>query len=189
MTRFHGIVLILSAAAMLAVACADDGTAGTEAGSSCSRGTLIAQCPPGSDPRLDATAVSACEAAGELNRVEREGAVTGSCEGSGECVVLCRFAVPCDCGVESVMDDGIVCTDCTAQAACGHGECEGGEDPESCPIDCAGALTAGAERRNGDDREICENNGMWSLAACPDNQVCAPAEDDPNVTEYVRDVV
>jgi hypothetical protein len=182
-------IATISFAISVTSACGDNGTEATESASACSQGTLIAQCPAGSNPRFDAEARSSCEAAGEVDLVERNGSFTGSCEGSGECRVLCQFEIPCDCGVDVINSDGVVCTPCTEQAACGNGVCEGGEDVTSCPRDCAGACTPANERCNGNDRQICSQAGDWEQIACPDSQICAVSPDNPALTVCVRDGV
>jgi len=161
------------------------GTEATETGSECASSTLIAQCPPGSDPRLDAQARSMCEAAGELNLVEQDGSFTGSCEGEGSCVVLCQFAIPCDCGVDQITTDGVFCTDCRAGAACGNGTCDVGETPETCPQDCERSCDAGAQRCNGDARQECDLRGQWDTLACPSGDTCRPSVDHAGEVECV----
>lgn len=155
------------------------GTEGADTGRACAESTLISQCPPGSDPRLDAEARSICSAEGEVNLVRRDGSFTGSCEGEGSCRVLCQFAVPCDCGVDAITTEGVFCTPCADGAACGNGVCEAGETPETCPVDCAMVCTPGRERCNGDAREECSAQGRWDTLPCPAGDTCRPSTDEP----------
>ncbi len=173
-------VLVLGLVAML-IAC--DSTEGSQAGVECARSDLISQCPPGSDPRLDAASTSMCAAAGEANLIEQNGEVTGSCEGEGTCQVLCQFAVPCECGVDRITEEGVFCTDCTQGSACGNDECEAGESAESCPSDCGAVCTSGQERCNGDAREVCNMAGRWDSLACPMGETCRPGDGDTAVCQ------
>jgi hypothetical protein len=177
MQRFIRVLLFSSFAPGL-MACGD-GTAATEAATACAQSTLIAQCPPGSDPRLDAEAISMCEASGDADFVQQNGSFTGKCEGEGECRVLCQFVVPCECGVDRVTEEGVFCTDCSGLAACGNGVCEAGESPTTCVEDCAAVCTQGRQRCNGDAREECNLQGRWELLACPSGETCRPSTDEP----------
>jgi hypothetical protein len=161
------------------------GTEGTETGVACAQSTLIAQCPPGSDPRLDAEARSICSGEGSVDLIEQNGRVTGSCEGEGSCQVLCQFSVPCECGVDSITNEGIFCTPCSSGSACGNGVCEAGESPESCPVDCAAVCVEGRQRCNGDAREECSLQGRWETLACPSGDTCRPSADEPGEVECV----
>lgn len=149
------------------------GTEGAATGKACAESNLIEQCPPGSDPLLDAESVSACQAAGNANFVERSGKVTGKCEGSGECQVLCQFEVPCDCGVDAITNAGVMCTDCNMQASCGDGTCSGGEDATTCPSDCGMVCRPDEQRCNGITREVCNLQGTaWDTLDCLPNEQC-----------------
>lgn len=149
------------------------GESGTDVATECVKNDLIAQCPPGSDPRLDAQAESKCKAAGSVNLVTESGSVTGSCVGTGSCKVLCQFAVPCTCGVEQITSEGVFCKDCNAQASCGDGMCTGGEDATSCPGDCGMICKPDAERCNGTRRQVCNLNGTaWDTLDCLENEAC-----------------
>ncbi len=141
----------------------------------CVESDLLAQCPPGSNPLLGATADSVCVASVQGDLVNGEGAVSGRCFGQAGCQVACQFSSPCRCGVESVTRDGVVCVNCQDVAACGDGVCEGGEDPQGCPQDCAGECQPGAQRCQGALIEVCNLRGRWDGLPCPSDEVC---EDD-----------
>lgn len=174
--RRSAALLGAGALAFCLLSCA--GTDATQTAEECASSDLIAQCPPGSDPVLGAEATSECGGQASGSLVERSGSFSGQCQGTGNCQVLCQFAVPCECGVESVTDAGVICTQCTDQAACGNNICEGGEDPESCPRDCGATCTVDDERCNGNDRQVCNQQGQWDTLACPDGTISAEAEDD-----------
>lgn len=179
MSRNSPISLAFASLAALAFShgC-DDGTEGAQAGIECAQSDLIAQCPPGSDPQLSASAKTSCEAAGDLDLIKENGSVSGKCYGEGECVVLCQFQVPCRCGVESVTGEGIICVEpCgETETACGNDVCEGGESVDSCPRDCAAECEAGRERCFGDDRQVCDLNGRWDLLPCGEGRRCEERE-------------
>ncbi len=151
-------------------------SAGTEADGlqeACQESNLIAQCPPGSSPLLGSAAQTACGGSVGVNLTNEEGAVSGRCLGSAQCLVACQFADPCPCGVTSVTRDAIVCTPCEQTAACGNGVCEGGEDPQSCPVDCGRECVSGKSRCLGDTtQEVCNNQGRWDGVECPSGQIC-----------------
>jgi hypothetical protein len=168
-------ILALGLAALLWAGCGDDGA---QTGVECARSDLIAQCPPGSNPMLDAASTSQCAAAGAADLISQEGKVVGSCEGEGSCQVLCQFAVPCDCGVREISDEGVFCESCSDGAACGNDTCEATETPESCPTDCGAVCTAGQERCNGDNREVCSQVGRWDSLSCPQGETCRPQDDE-----------
>jgi hypothetical protein len=169
---------LLTALLLLTAACDDTGTEGAQTGVECARSDLIAQCPPGSDPRLDASSSSQCEASGEADLIMQDGKVTGSCVGEGSCQVLCQFLVPCACGVDRITDEGVFCTDCASGAACGNGACEATESADSCPADCGPVCQPDAARCNGDAREVCNLAGRWDSLACPDGETCRPDQSD-----------
>lgn len=150
-----------------------DGTEGTETGRACAESNLIAQCPPGSDPILEASATSQCEGEGSFSDGvgSTSGRVEGVCRGEGTCVVFCQFAVPCDCGVDRITNDGVFCRSCMESAACGNQVCEGTETPESCPQDCGCVCEDGRQRCNGDKLQVCENC-RWTELDCGANEAC-----------------
>lgn len=166
---------------------------GTESAASveeCASADLIAQCPPGSDPLLEASATSMCEGSGEFTTgvpepgadlglgeglPEVSGKVEGVCRSSGECQVYCRFKVPCECGVEYITNEALKCRDCMETAACGNRECEGMETPESCPQDCAAVCSAGEKRCNGPALQVCEG-GHYAELACAADETCRTDE-------------
>lgn len=161
------------------------GTESVEGGTSCVEGDLIAQCPPGSDPKLEAMAVSMCEGSGEFSaggsdtdatpgpgtEVLPSGHVEGVCRGSGECKVYCQFVIPCECGIETITRDELRCKDCLETAACGNRVCEGTESAESCPQDCGCVCEERAQRCNGSALQVCERCN-WTELACGPNETC-----------------
>ncbi len=151
----------------------------------CVSSSLVAQCPPGSNPILGATADSLCEAAAQGDLMNAEGAISGRCYGEQSCRVACQFSSPCRCGVASVTSDGVVCVDCDTVSACGDGICADGETVQSCEIDCGAVCTPGDMRCNGDAIESCNNNGRYDTLACPSGEVCI--ESAPGQVNCQRD--
>lgn len=168
---------------LLLLGCGEEATQGSKVAEECVQSDLIAQCPPGSDPRLDAEAKTLCEGAGALSLIEQAGSISGKCYGEGSCQVLCQFAVPCDCGVESITDEGVICTPCNDLPGCGNGVCEGMETPDTCAVDCGPVCTPDRERCQGDDREICNAQGRWELVACGEGRQCEESEGTTSCTD------
>lgn len=142
-------------------------------GTVCDVEALAAQCPPGSLPIVDEALVEACD--GALEVTDDSGAVTGVCRAQASCQFICNFSDPCRCGVDRVTADGVFCAECVT--ACGDARCEGAERPETCPIDCAERCPPDAERCNGNDREVCEDTGIWTRLTCRSDQRCITAVD------------
>lgn len=177
--RVSGVLWALCAGGLGTLwSCGEDATSGTRVAEGCVESDLIAQCPTGSDPMLDAASKSACEGKANLDLLERNGSVSGQCVGEGTCQVLCQFAVPCDCGVATIAREGIVCVDCNGSAACGNGTCEAMENPDTCPRDCGAVCVSGRTRCSGDALEECNLQGQWEQVACGDGQVCRRVSSD-----------
>lgn len=168
--------LLIIALGLTPLACGEPSTEGTQVAEECVQSDLIAQCPNGTQARLDAQAKSDCEGAGELDLIEQNGSISGKCFGEGSCTVLCEFPEACDCGVESITGEGVICTACADLAGCGNGTCEGNETPDNCAADCGPVCTPDRERCQGNDREICNVQGRWELVACGDGQRCSESD-------------
>ena len=149
-------------------ACGEDAT---ETAKACAESELIAQCPPGSQADLSAMAVSECSGELSADFVMQNGAVTGSCAGTGTCSVLCRFDNPCECGVERISTEELVCAACDI-GGCGNGTCERGENAETCPRDCGATCVAGQERCDGLHRAVCSQTGNWEQFMCAEGLLC-----------------
>lgn len=142
-------------------------------GAVCDVDTLAAQCPPGSLPIVDEAQTRSCERDAEIT--DDSGAITGVCRAREACTFICNFSDPCRCGIDRITNEGVFCAECTT--ACGNAICEGGENPEICPIDCAERCPPDAERCNGNDREVCEDTGLWTRLTCREDQRCIVAAD------------
>lgn len=145
-------------------------------GSVCDIENLTAQCPPGSLPIVDEERVRVCDSETEVTT--DGGTVTGVCRTREACTFICNFSDPCPCGIARITDEGVFCAECVT--ACGDAKCQGAEDPERCPIDCAERCPADAERCNGDHREVCEDTGLWTTLTCRSDQRCTFAPDPVN---------
>jgi hypothetical protein len=132
----------------------------------CDRPALWAQCPLGSVP----SAVASGCVPGAIGN--DDGSVGAVCVEDAGCIFTCVFQDPCPCGVDRITREVIECSDCRDAAACGDARCNGGENPDTCPIDCAETCLAGAERCNGPDRQVCAVNGRWDTLPCRADQVC-----------------
>jgi hypothetical protein len=154
----------------------------------CLESQLIAQCPPGSSPTLEASVVQSCQGEAGLEVTDQEGSVTGVCRRAGQCLLVCNFADPCRCGVESITDQGVQCADCQGAAACGDNVCAGAETPQSCPEDCGARCTPAEpgqvpqQRCDGDQRQVCQANSQWAQLDCRQDQTCEPFSTDARLT-------
>ena len=147
------------------------GTDATKVAEDCVESDLIAQCPPGTTPRLDADATSSCGGSANADILNEEGAVAGRCAGTGTCRVVCELSIPCENVVSWSTENGVVCDD--PQGACGNLICDSGE-LETCPDDCSGECGQGESRCNGDVLETCGPRNDWQpIQTCADqDQVC-----------------
>lgn len=156
----------------LAAGCTDEAA---KTGTACASSDLIAQCPAGSNPVLDASAAQACSGQADGSYVTQSGSATGQCNGSGDCQVLCQFVVPCTCGVESVTKEKITCKPCDAYV-CGNSLCEGPERATCAPGDakCVPCLEDCGGATCGDG--VC--SGQENPTVCPQDcaRKCTPGE-------------
>lgn len=166
----HLVALIGIGAAVLGAAC--DGGGGGGVAAACAESTLIAQCPKGSSPILGTAADSICRSAAGVDVTNAEGAVSARCLGESACRVVCQFASPCPCGVESITPEGVFCVDCGQAAACGDGMCTGGESPDTCPVDCGAECQPGETRCDGPAVQACNLRGRWDTIPCGAGDRC-----------------
>lgn len=160
---------------------ADDGGGGVggQGGEATGCEALFDDCPVGTTPSLEATLVDQCQGQAGAQITDASGAVTGVCEKSAACTLVCTFSDPCRCGVDRVTREGVFCAECGVQG-CGNGVCEGGESAGSCPTDCGPQCDPGGEGRlpeqrcDGEVRQICEANARWADLVCRDDQICEP---------------
>lgn len=132
---------------------------------------LATGCPAGSEPVFGEEAERRCRlqlASGDGYAVGEE---VGFCRGDAPCRVACNQANPCDCGVDRVSADGVICTPCGLGDDCGNAVCDEGETAATCPVDCADPCTDGDQRCSGDTLQTC-SGGTWSATACPDASPC-----------------
>ncbi|MBH24551.1 MAG: hypothetical protein CMH57_08885 [Myxococcales bacterium] len=177
------LALALVAATALTACPSDDGggddgaaTSGSVTGGGlpegCDAAALAAQCPPGSDPLTGPEAFDACQGESGAQLTDSSGAIGAICEGTGACLVVCNLQDPCTCGVDRITTEGIFCVECNLAPACGNAICEGGEDPQSCPVDCAAQCMPDQGRCSGEQLQICQGNGSWDDVACRSDQAC-----------------
>jgi hypothetical protein len=147
----------------------------------CDAAALAAMCPPGSQPLTGREAFDACQGQGGVQITDNTGAIAGVCAGQGACLVVCNLQDPCQCGVERIDNTGIYCVPCELSAACGNALCEGGEDPQSCPVDCAALCQPEQGRCAGAELQLCQDNGSWATVACRADQACEVSRFAPNM--------
>ena len=159
-------------------ACSNDGAEAGVTAAECVNNDLIAQCPPNTMASLNADSTAECSmtaaASGDAVSVSASG--ESVCVGNGSCVILCELIVQCEFGVETVSDAGGVV--CAMGAACGNGECEGGENATDCPQDCAGVCVPSSSRCTGGQLERCTLDGSaWEApVACEEDARCVEAD-------------
>lgn len=168
-------VVLLGLLGLLACDSAEEGGDASVPGTECVRAELAAQCPPGSSPAFEVDPAAACAGEPGAEITNESGGVDGVCQGTPSCLVVCNFADPCPCGVDRITNAGVFCVDCRTAVACGNGACEGGESPETCPVDCAPPCAPGAERCAGEAREVCDDRGRWATVRCDTGRACAEA--------------
>ena len=167
--RHRHLLFILAITAVLASCGGEEATKTAE---KCVESDLISQCPVGTQARLEAAATSQCggETSGSYTLVEQEGSVTGACSGTGSCQVLCEFSNPCTCGVATISREKVVCATC--EGGCGDGTCDPGETPDNCAMDCGSTCTPGDEQCSGDQRMVCNTQGVFEAFDCPTGATC-----------------
>lgn len=164
--------LVVATAAFTQVSCG--GERAVESATACASRDLSNVCPIGTSPRLDAEATSQCSGSAGVRVVTQSGEVEGACASVGGCTVFCEPAPNFECpfGIETISRDGIVCRDQPLTAGCGNGVCDGGENSQTCQIDCSGVCVNGSERCNGASREVCNLMGRWETLECVDGERC-----------------
>lgn len=187
-------LFVLGAALLgaLALGACDGDSAGQGDGGlsgACSTSDLIAQCPAGSSPLLGARAESSCAASATGLIENAQGEIEGSCVGFSQCRALCLFADPCPCGITQLSREGVVCADCSAQASCGNGVCEGGENPLNCAIDCGPSCVPDTQRCNGELLEGCTQQGRYEPIACAPDEHCSEAQGPAQCVRRVQVIV
>lgn len=178
----------LLACGLLSLLACDDGpgTGAADLGASgCVEADLVAQCPAGTSPVLGAQAESACSGAVGGVVEDALGQAAGQCYGAGSCRVVCRFDVPCRCGIASITGAGVECASCEGAAACGNGLCEGGETPDNCPVDCGMRCQPDERRCDGETLQACNLQGRWEALACPAGEACSV---EAGAAQCARDV-
>ena len=158
-------------------ACSNDGAEAGVTAAECVNNDLIAQCPPNTMASLNADSAAECSmtagVSGDAVSVSASG--DSVCVGNGSCVILCELIVQCEFGVDTVsIDEGVVCA---MGAACGNGECEGGENATDCPQDCAGVCVPSSARCTAGQLERCTLDGSaWEApVACEEGARCVEA--------------
>ena len=138
----------------------------------CNDAAQAAMCPPGSAPLTGREAFDVCQGRSDIQITDNTGAISAICEGQGACLVVCNLQDPCSCGIERIDNEGVFCVPCDLASACGNAICEGGEDPESCPVDCAAECLAEQGRCLAGELQLCQSNGSWSTVPCRADQSC-----------------
>ena len=107
---------------LVTFACGEDGTDGAEVANECVEAELVAQCPAGTLPRLEANAETSFNESGSLNvnasGMEGGGEISQVCVGSGSCQVVCELSTPCAFGVERLSRDEVFCAAAPVGASC-----------------------------------------------------------------------
>jgi hypothetical protein len=170
-TRKLAMAAALVAACLTQLSC---GTNAVDAATACAGRDLVNICPIGTSPRLDAEATSQCSGSAGVRVVTQSGEVEGACASVGGCTVFCEPSPTMECpfGIETISRDGIVCRDQPLTAGCGNGVCDGGENSQTCQIDCSGVCVNGSERCNGSSREVCNLMGRWETLECVESERC-----------------
>ena len=155
------------------------GEEATETARRCAQSDLVAQCPIGSTPELNAAATSRCSGQANGSVLEENGEVVGGCQAVGECAVFCRFSNPCGAlGVARFDRDYLVCNE--YEGSCPDGTCEPGiEDqvgPYQCPVDCNTDCTQGqtgcVRTETGEPAQWDCIDGNYRENICPPGQRC-----------------
>lgn len=156
------------------------GGAGGGGGGGLACGALLDDCPIGTTPSVEESLIAQCNGQAGVQLEDGAGAITGVCEQTAACLLVCTFNDPCTCGVDRITREGVFCVDCTGAAGCGDGICEGGESPVDCPADCGPQCDPGGEGRpaeqrcDGEVRQVCEANARWADLDCRPDQICEP---------------
>ncbi|MEE2643921.1 MAG: hypothetical protein VYD19_03205, partial [Myxococcota bacterium] len=150
MRRLHSTALIFLSLS----ACEESGTEGAALASDCVEAELLAQCPAGTLPRLEAEAETRCDQAGSLSlngglaSQDGEGEISQVCVGMGRCRAVCELQSPCRYGIERLSREEIICAAEPVGDFCerGSARCDGAqiqscdlqgrwEAPRDCPVE------------------------------------------------------
>ena len=127
MTYFSRRALIFTLY-ILVSGCEAGGTDGVEVANGCVEADLIAQCPVGTVPRLEANAETLCDEEGSLDvsgnvdDLAGSGEVSRVCSGSGSCQVVCELQSPCSYGIERLSREEIICASAPLGELCELGD-------------------------------------------------------------------
>jgi len=159
---------LLAAAAVLP-GCATNAVNTAEA---CAGRNLANICPVGTVPRMDADATAECSGSAGVEVIQQSGSISGACASVGRCTVFCEPdpSMTCENGIAAITRDSVQCNE--GSAGCGNGTCDAGETPETCAVDCSAVCSAGTERCNGANREVCNLRGQWESLACVAGERC-----------------
>lgn len=181
--------LCVSFIALAVFGCAEEATDDGVSAAQCVQNDLVAQCPPNTVAQLSADSEAVCNQSTSIDvdglTSSGEGEITDYCVGTAECKLVCELAAPCTYGVERVSPaDGVICY--IPQGGCGDGTCEAGENPQSCPQDCASNCTPNSSRCTQGQLERCTPRGEWEMPIdCEEGSSCT--EDGDGTASCVGD--
>ncbi len=145
------MILLASAGTLAACGTTDAGMDSTKVTDKCGN---VSDCPAGSNPVMGSQAAAVCagKAEGEYITGVGSGSVTGRCESTGECNLLCNLDKPCLYGVKTWGKEKVECAEAP--------KC----DPATFVPKCAG-----------NEVLICKD-GTVSPGACGPGKTCATTD-------------